>query len=416
MQTVPTAISELWKNAYDAYARKVSLHIFDDPEPVAAVFDDGHGMSYREFVEQWLVVGTDSKYEKEVESEERNGLARRTKQGQKGIGRLSSANLGPLLLITSKRKDDDFVAALIDWRIFENPFLALSDIEVPITQYRAKDELFQLLAPMFDRLIENIRGNSQDQRRNDRLKFAWETYDRVTAEDDREEGNPSDAISETIIKARFEEKHFEPWPVWSGEGNHGTALVVSDINFDLRAQLPSIEPDANVEPIREYFVSTLSAFTDPYSNANVNERNAFKPEFSSAVIRWKDGVPTPVIEDETQAINRKTTEEMEHVLSGNVDKDGIFRGRVKAFGEWYEPGADYEILPPKDLKVPKGPTTFVGPFSLHVSTFEMIRSNSSLSDEDHKTFLGSCQAVQRFSRFSQWTSGIALWQNRQRFL
>lgn len=25
----PTAISELWKNAYDAYARQVSLHIFD---------------------------------------------------------------------------------------------------------------------------------------------------------------------------------------------------------------------------------------------------------------------------------------------------------------------------------------------------------------------------------------------------
>ena len=402
----PTAISELWKNAYDAYARKVSLHIFDDPEPVAAIFDDGHGMSYREFVEQWLVVGTGSKYDKEVASEERNGLAKRTKQGQKGIGRLSSANLGPLLLITSKRKDDDFVAAQIDWRIFENPYLTLSDIEVPITQYRAKDELLQLMVPMFDRLIENIRGNSQDQRRNDRLKLAWETYDRVTVEDGREEGNPSDAISETIIKARFEEKHFEPWPVWSGERNHGTALVVSDINYDLRAQLPSIEPDANVEPIRDSFVATLSAFTDPYSNANTNEPNAFEPEFSSAVIRWKDGVPTPVIEDETQAINRKTTEEMEHVLSGNVDKDGIFRGRVKAFGEWCEPSTDYEILPPKDLKIPNGPTTFVGPFSLHVSTFEMIRSNSSLSDENHK----------RFSDLAKQCSGFLVFRNGLRVL
>ena len=180
-------------------------------------------------------------------------------------------------------------------------------------------------------------------------------------------------------------------------------MVVSDINFDLRAQLPSIEPDANVEPIREYFVSTLSAFTDPYSNANVNERNAFKPEFSSAVIRWKDGVPTPVIEDETQAINRKTTEEMEHVLSGNVDKEGIFRGRVKAFGEWCELGADYEILPPKDLKVPKGPTTFVGPFSLHVSTFEMIRNNSSLSDEDHKRF---SDLAKQFSGFLVFRNGL----------
>lgn len=29
----PTAISELWKNAYDAYARNVSLNIFDGNTP-----------------------------------------------------------------------------------------------------------------------------------------------------------------------------------------------------------------------------------------------------------------------------------------------------------------------------------------------------------------------------------------------
>src|SRR5690554_4213134 len=124
----PTAISELWKNAYDAYARSVSLHIFDELEPVAAIFDDGHGMSYDEFVSRWLVVGTESKYQQTSNNDmDRDGLPVRTKQGQKGIGRLSSANLGPLLLLISKRRDEDFVVAIIDWRIFENPFLTLSD-------------------------------------------------------------------------------------------------------------------------------------------------------------------------------------------------------------------------------------------------------------------------------------------------
>ncbi len=37
----PTAISELWKNAYDAYARNVSLNIFDGNTPVATLVDDG---------------------------------------------------------------------------------------------------------------------------------------------------------------------------------------------------------------------------------------------------------------------------------------------------------------------------------------------------------------------------------------
>lgn len=155
----PTAISELWKNAYDAYARSVSLHIFDDAEPVAAIFDDGHGMSYEEFVTKWLVVGTESKFTQPTENEsDRDGLSRRTKQGQKGIGRLSSANLGPLLLLVSKRKHKDFVAALIDWRIFENPFLLLSDIKIPVTTFKTSNQLFEFLPQLFDHLIENIRG------------------------------------------------------------------------------------------------------------------------------------------------------------------------------------------------------------------------------------------------------------------
>lgn len=385
----PTAISELWKNAYDAYARNVSLHIFDDPEPVAAIFDNGHGMNYEEFVNRWLVVGTDSKYDIGTsEEDDRNGLKIRTKQGQKGIGRLSSANLGPLLLIVSKRKNQDFVAALIDWRIFENPYLILSDIEIPVSQFSNKDELFQLLPQLFDRLMNNIWGNPADNNRAGRLKLAWETYDKVTLEGDSKAVAPSELIANTIVNARFDEHHFNPWHVWSGEETHGTALIVSDINYDLRAQLPSIEQDSNTRKIQEAFFSTLYAFTDPYVGADASEFNAFDPEFSYEVKTWSGNVPSAIVEDEREAINREVTEEMEHVLSGNIDMDGVFRGQVKAFGEWRKLGSDYEIHPPKDLTIPKGPTTFVGPFSLHVATYERIRRNSTLSDADWARFDG----------------------------
>lgn len=85
----PTAVSELWKNAYDAYAREVALHIFDGEVPIAAIVDDGHGMSREEFIEKWLVVGTESKASNTITPEsDRNGLPFRPKQGQKGIGRL----------------------------------------------------------------------------------------------------------------------------------------------------------------------------------------------------------------------------------------------------------------------------------------------------------------------------------------
>lgn len=248
----PTAISELWKNAYDAYARNVSLHIFDDPEPVAAVFDDGHGMNYDEFTSRWLVVGTDSKFNQSTfDEDDRDGLPKRTKQGQKGIGRLSSANLGPLLLLVSKRKNQDFVAALIDWRVFENPYLVLSDIEVPVTQFSDKIELFKRLPMLFERLKENIWGSATDEKRAGRLKLAWETYDRVILDNDPKAEKPSDLIAKTIINAQFEERHFKPWSVWNGKREHGTALVVSDINYDLKAQLPSVDADSNVKNIQE---------------------------------------------------------------------------------------------------------------------------------------------------------------------
>ncbi|WP_413596205.1 ATP-binding protein [Citrobacter youngae] len=403
----PTAISELWKNAYDAYARNVSLHLFDEQEPVAAVFDDGHGMNFEEFVNRWLVVGTTSKYENNTkDDEDRDDLPKRTRQGQKGIGRLSSANLGPLLLIVTKRKNADFVAALIDWRIFENPYLVLSDIEVPVTEFKNKDQLFIILPQLFNRLLDNIQGDKEDTPRSQRLKLAWETYDRVVQENSPSSPKPSAVIASTIVNARFEEHHLTPWSVWEGSSSHGSALIVSDINYDLRAQLPSVEPDGNVNKIREALVSTLSAFTDPYVDNDAIEYNAFAPEFSYEVRLWSGAVSKLIVEDERRSINRDVLEEAEHLLSGNIDAEGIFKGQIKAFGQWLFQGSDYIIYPPKDFKLPSGPTTLVGPFSLTVATYERTQRNTTLSETDWA----------RFEKLADEHGGFLLFRNGLRVL
>lgn len=382
----PTAISELWKNAYDAYARSVSLHIFADEEPVAAIFDDGHGMSYDEFVNRWLVVGTESKYASgDTPEADRFGLPLRTKQGQKGIGRLSSANLGPLLLLVSKRAATDFVAALIDWRIFENPYLVLSDIELPVTQFQNKTELFKRLPELFNALTDNVWCESEDEKRSQRLKTAWETYDAFALENDPDACKPSEVIVQTAIEACFSERHIEKWDVWSGNSNHGTALLVSELNYDLRAQLPGIEADGMVDRVREGFVSTLQGFTDPYVSADANETNATTPDFDYSVKTWISSDQDKVLlSNRVFGVDRADTLEMEHVLSGNIDADGVFHGAVKVFGEWRADGDEYVIKPPKDYVPPKGPTTFVGPIGLHLSTYEITRNNSTHSDEQHE--------------------------------
>ncbi|MCG4788584.1 hypothetical protein L0N33_24985, partial [Roseburia faecis] len=67
-------------------------------------------MTIQDVMDKWLVIGTESKIalhnksveDDEDEDEDRDGLSIRPRQGQKGIGRLSSAALGSLLLLVSK--------------------------------------------------------------------------------------------------------------------------------------------------------------------------------------------------------------------------------------------------------------------------------------------------------------------------
>ena len=176
----PTAISELWKNAYDAYARSVELNIYDGDEPIAAIVDDGHGMSSKEFEQRWLVVGTESKATVDhTPVEDRHGLRLRPRQGQKGIGRLSCANLGPLLLLVSKRSHSPFVVALIDWRLFENHYINLSDIFIPITEITELERIFEQLPDLISSLSENITGGS-DSARKHRIRAAWSASDKLS--------------------------------------------------------------------------------------------------------------------------------------------------------------------------------------------------------------------------------------------
>src|SRR5881296_3533342 len=103
---IPTAISELFKNAHDAYAENVDVDYFRD-EDLFVLRDNGIGMTEDEFVDRWLAIGTESKLgipmglpppPKPPDMEERPML------GEKGIGRLAIAAVGPQVLILTRAK------------------------------------------------------------------------------------------------------------------------------------------------------------------------------------------------------------------------------------------------------------------------------------------------------------------------
>lgn len=136
---VPTAISELFKNAHDAYAHHVEVDFFRR-SGLFLLRDDGVGMSYRDFVDRWLTLGTESKLSTGfgiAPPPSDPGQAPRPIMGEKGIGRLAIAAIGPQALVLTRAKTppdgvDQLVAAFIHWGVFALPGVDLSDIQIPV--------------------------------------------------------------------------------------------------------------------------------------------------------------------------------------------------------------------------------------------------------------------------------------------
>lgn len=399
----PTAISELWKNAYDAYARNVELSIFDGDEPVAVMVDDGHGMNREEFVSRWLVVGTESKVSTDrTQISDMAGLMPRPKQGQKGIGRLSSANLGPLLLLVSKRANCRFIAALIDWRIFENPYLNLSDIEIPLIEFVHQGDLLPQLPAMFTTLLQNVE-NLGDSPRAARITKAWRDYDQMWLEQDTKAKypvSPSERIAATIIDTVFEERHLLRWPVWDGQSAHGTAMLISQINFDLRVLLQSTIVDAAAKGAQQRFFETLSSFVDPFLDSAKPDISAVDPQFTYSVKTWTSEAPHTVV-GSGKEFNRSMIEAMEHVIDGFINVHGVFKGRVKAFGRWAE--EECVINPPDDLIIPEGFDALLGPVDMFIASMEFQSANTTHSQQEFQRYR---ELADRYAGFMVFRDGL----------
>ena len=101
---VQNALVELFKNAHDAYAHCVTVDHFEDfgkdEEGFLIVRDNGTGMTYADFLNKWLVLGTESKAVANSLSYRPDDVEQRPITGEKGIGRLAIALLGDQTLVS----------------------------------------------------------------------------------------------------------------------------------------------------------------------------------------------------------------------------------------------------------------------------------------------------------------------------
>ena len=103
------ALAELVKNAYDADANHCEI-VFSENE--IEIWDDGHGMTFDEFRDFWMRIGTPNKQEQRFSREYGRPLT-----GSKGIGRLAVQFLGRKIKIvtTSEVNETQRVDAEVDW-------------------------------------------------------------------------------------------------------------------------------------------------------------------------------------------------------------------------------------------------------------------------------------------------------------
>jgi len=374
----PTAVSELWKNAYDAYARNVELHIFDGKTPIAAVMDNGHGMNAQELLDNWLVIGTESKVRKDSRPEDCFGLPKRETQGEKGIGRLSAAYLAPMTLVVTKREGNSFAAILVDWRFFENPFLLISDVEFPIAEFGEIKELSEQLPEMFQSLRENLGWDGADEGKAKRLSAAWDSFDELERQQDKEvEQTTREAILAFDDSSILQWDHVFPW--WdlmkkaSEFDVHGTAMFAIDVNDELGRWVRDEYEGEDGDKVKQALLETLVNFTDPYE-----EQDLF---LDYRVTIHKRDKPEHTVVRADECFSLEELHALEHYVDGHFDDQGVFTGKVVAFGK---DRGQVEIRPARLLKN-KGKGR-LGPFKFCIGTFEQETRFTTHSEEEHAAY------------------------------
>ena len=159
---IPNALHELFKNAHDAYADNVEVDFFRESN-LLLLRDDGVGMTREDFEGKWLTLGTESKVDPKKSRKELkpSGKKPRPVMGEKGIGRLAIATIGPQVLIITRAVRGDnlssITVSLVNWSMYELPGIDLDEIEIPIFECSTvKEVTSNALAGLVDSIRENL--------------------------------------------------------------------------------------------------------------------------------------------------------------------------------------------------------------------------------------------------------------------
>ncbi len=319
---LPTAITELWKNGYDAYADNLTAEIYLDTykninSPLFVMTDDGKGMSRNDIFEKWLVLGTDSKSRatlEEKESEETLWKKPRIKAGEKGIGRLSVAFLGNPMLMLTKKQGHPLQALFFDWRLLENYNLFLDDVDIPVEDIESIND-FTL---KFEKLKKSFLKNFKKQEDLDG-KPIWEKK-QLKLKADIENSIKNSEIPDFLSKKLLED-------LLDVENNNGTIFIVFE---PINQIIDLTKNDIDGLEDRQFVISSLSGFTNDFKEKN----NIVKT--SIPIFKDDNQEEYDFLTSEGKFFTAKDYDLADILIDGVFDGNGSFKGELKIYDEIIE--------------------------------------------------------------------------------
>lgn len=343
----PTAISELFKNAYDAYSTKVTLNLFVNENSIV-LSDNGIGMSENDINNKWLVVGTgDKKRKKQIldlqPGEVSEKLLKREIMGEKGIGRLAIAALGKQLFLISKRVNNNPICLFIDWRIFQHLDLNLDEVIIPM---RKIDDINNITDELLNNLLISFLNNFDDKK--------WDSEKKIKNEIIKDVQNLMNITKITKIKNSN-----------ICNSGSGTSFLIYNIEDDFKHI--DIDNQMNQKKVFEIrLFRLLLGFRNIFIDNPIDMEYSFNFYFDEN--RYYN------ILDEKEWWNEKDIKTYDHRIEGSFDEFGKFNGVIEVFGNDF----DYENFWKKNNK------SKCGPFEISLRYVEGDYRNSRLEEEDFK--------------------------------
>jgi signal transduction histidine kinase len=329
---IATAISELFKNAHDAYAKEVAIDYLRD-EDLLVIHDDGIGMSPERFQDRWLTLAADNAVESADPPKPPKGMKRRPVQGEKGIGRLAIATIGPQALVLTRPRGPkaELTVALINWRLFEAPGINLADVKIPMQVFPGKrhpteTDLKKLVAQA-NRSLKELKVPASA---STAVKRHLGQFSR-----DLDPAGLLDALSNSPVTA----------------GGHGTVFFIAPTADELVDDLDEIAAEANPPP---GLLKTLIGF----SNTMLPE--AEKPRIKTVFRDHRGGDDVEDVISKNEFFTPAEFGEADHSFRGEFDAHGSFAGAISIFG-----GKPRKY--PWTWKKAKGRELGCGPFRLSIA-------------------------------------------------